>query len=290
MMNQNKPSQGGVQEIEPNENPPSKLALDESVRVMSFNVLSDDNAEHAWAARKQKVASTIRFHRADLIGMQEPSLAQIEDLIRILPEYQAVSGISLGENGQDHDPIFFRKSRFELLNTGYFFLSPTPEVPSKGWDAKFPRATVWVHLRDLKTQKTFFFFNTHFDYHGRESRDEGARLLRERIGGIAGSAPFAVTGDFNLFPTLGGPETLKILTDKSLPAPLVDAQTASLLPHHGPTGTWCGFKEAGQPGVKPDYIFVSSSVSVYVHGILADTFDGGFPSDHLPVIAEIALP
>ena len=290
MMNQNKPSQGGVQEIESDEKPPAKFLLDESIRVMSFNVLSDDNAEHAWTERKQKVASTIRFHRADVIGMQEPSLAQIGDLIRILPEYQAVSGISLGENGQDHDPIFFRKGRFELLDTGHFFLSPTPEVPSKGWDAKFPRATVWVHLRDLKTQKSLFFFNTHFDYHGRESRDEGARLLRKRIGEIAGSAPFAVTGDFNLFPTLGGPETLKILTDDSLPNPLVDAQTVTFHPHHGPTGTWSGFKEPGQPGVKPDCIFVSSTVSVYLHGILADTFDGGFPSDHLPVFAEIALP
>ena len=272
---------------------PEKLHFDETLRVMSFNICCDDNIEHDWTERKRKVASVIRFHKADLIGLQEPSRDQIDDLTKALPEFNLFAGVCLKDGlVGNHDSILFRKSRFDLLETGFFFLSPTPDQPGKGWNAKFPRGTAWVKLLDKKTQIPFFFFNTHFDYHSRIARDQSAQLLRHKVSEIAGAHPFVVVGDFNLFPELGGGETYKLLTDKSPTLegrPLIDAQKSALLPHHGPTGTWSGFKEAGQPGIKPDYIFVDAAVEVYQHGVLADSFDGQFPSDHLPVVADIAL-
>lgn len=266
---------------------PENIRFDEAIRVMSFNVHSDDDPLHAWADRKGRVASTIRFHHADIIGVQEPTLAQLNDLTPALSEFSSYHGVTLGKA---HDPIFYRKSRFELVKSGYFFLSQTPDLYSIGWDGKYPRATTWVELRDKKTNKSLYFFNTHFEYHGREARDRSASLLCEKIGEIAGKSPYIVSGDFNLFPGLGGDETYKILTDKNSPARLIDAQSSAQFPHHGPTGSWSGFKEAGQPGIKPDFIFVSPQIEVYLHGILADTFDGQFPSDHLPIIADLSIP
>jgi endonuclease/exonuclease/phosphatase family metal-dependent hydrolase len=272
---------------------PEPIQIDETIRTMSFNICCDDHHDHDWSARKRKVSSVIRFHRADLIGLQEPSSDQIGDLTEFLPEFNLFAGVCLADGEVNtHDAILFRSSRFELIDSGFFFLSPTPERLSKGWEAKFPRGASWVKLLDRKTEKAFYFFNTHFDYHSRLARDESAQLLRSKVSEIAGSEPFIVVGDFNLFPDLGGGETYKRLTESGVSfegRPFQDAQKASLFPHHGPTGTWSGFKEAGQPGIKPDYIFVDASVKVYLHGVLADSFDGQFPSDHLPVVADVAI-
>jgi endonuclease/exonuclease/phosphatase family metal-dependent hydrolase len=38
-----------------------------------------------------------------------------------------------------------------------------------------------------------------------------------------------------------------------------------------------------------DYIFVNDKVDVLKHAIISDFRDGRYPSDHLPVIAEIRL-
>lgn len=271
----------------------AETTLDHAIRVMSFNVRSDDDPDHLWARRRGWVVSMMRFHHPDLIGLQEPDSDQIADLSIALKDYGIFKGICLQDKEMgSHDPILYRKSRFTLLDSGFFFLSDTPEVPGLGWDAKFPRGVCWVKLKDKRTLKVFYFFNTHFDYHGRHARDESALLLREKISAISGKCPFIVAGDFNLFPDLGGEKTYEILTQKQLHKegrPLIDAHKVCHFPHHGPTGSWSGFKEAGQPGIKPDYIFVDHYIEVLTHGILADTFDGQFPSDHLPVVADLAF-
>jgi len=270
------------------------INFEEILRVMSFNIHWDDiDPERDWEMRKEKVSSIIRFHRPDLVGLQEPFKIQLDDLRRFLPEFDQYGvGLEDGREAGSHDSILFRINRFSLLECGTFFLSPTPDMPSKGWNAKYPRGITWAKLQDMKTHKFFYFFNTHFDYHSRLARDESACLLRDKVQKIAGKAPYIVTGDFNLFPELGGSETYRLLTgsQEGIPGkPLVDAQKAAIFPHQGPTGTWSGFKEPGQPGIKPDYIFVEPSIRVYQHGILADTFDGQFPSDHLPVVADLAI-
>ena len=274
---------------------PHDVNFDETFRVMSFNIRWEDgDPEHGWDSRRQRVASMMRFHRADLIGLQEPLKCQVDDLEELLPEFDGFGvGLDDGCEAGPHDMILWRKSRFQFLDSGFFYLSPTPHCPSKGWDAKYPRGTAWVKLLDRKMGKVFCFFNTHFDYHSKLARDESAFLLREKVSEISAEIPFLVAGDFNLFPELGGGETYQLLTDseEELPGkPLIDAQKVALFPHHGPTGTWSGFKEPGQPGIKPDYIFVDDSVQVYLHGVLADSFDGQFPSDHLPVVADVIIP
>ena len=263
------------------------------IRIMSFNIhWEEGKPDHTWKERKERVASIIRRHHPDLIGLQEPFKEQLDDLLQILPEFNYYGiGLEDGHEAGPYDPIFFRSDRFIRLESKTIFLSPTPDSPSRGWGAKYPRGINWAQLKDARTGKIFFFFNTHFDYHSRLSRDQSALLLRKKICEIAGKSSFIVTGDFNLFPEMGGGETYQILTDvsnDSLGAFLVDAEkiaTSAL----GPSGSWSGFKEAGQSGVKPDYIFVEENIRVYQHEILTDTFDGQFPSDHLPLIADIAI-
>ncbi len=264
------------------------------VRVMTFNIRYDEprDKENAWPNRKEMVASMIRFHQADLVGVQEALERQMTDLEKLLPDYAWVGvGRADGKAGGEFSAIMYHKARFSRLESSTFWLSETPGVPSKGWDAAYPRVVTWVKLKDSTTGKLFFHFNTHFDHRGVLAREESARLLLKRINSIAGQLPVVVTGDFNFNESSIG---YQILTGKTLQkeirsqSSLRDARYLSQHGHHGPTSTFNEFK-ALIPEMKIDYVLVKGTVRVLQHGALSDTWNGRFPSDHLPVLAEIVI-
>ncbi len=272
--------------IGPSASKAEPVSTDSTLRVMTFNIRynNPDDGEHAWPHRKERVASVIRFHEADLVGVQEALKDQIEDLETLLPAYAWI-GVGRGDGAAagEFSPIFFRKDRFELVEQATFWLSETPEVVgSQGWDAALPRIVTWGRFRDKRTGTAFFLFNTHFDHRGAQARTESARLLLEKIDALAGDAPVIVTGDFNVVPTT---EAYRVMA-----AGLEDARHLSVTPPHGPDETDFGFTvEAGEEGRRIDYIFVHPDVRVQHYGVLTDHWNGHFPSDHLPVLAEVAL-
>ena len=260
-------------------------ANDTPIRVMTFNIrlnLASDGA-NAWPNRKHAVASMIRFHGADLVGLQEALPDQLADLDSLLPQFGRI-GVGRGADlAGEASAILYRKERFEVVRQETFWLSETPEVAgSKGWDAAYQRIVTWGELRDRDTGSRFFHFNTHLDNVGVIARREGTRLLLRKIAEIAGSSDAVVlTGDFNAPPDS---EPYGLVTADGLQ----DAFSLSRCPHHGPTSTWNGFKEI-EPGRRIDFIFVRGIAEVLQHAILSDTFEGRFPSDHLPVIASVRL-
>ena len=263
----------------------------ETLRVMTFNIRYDNPAdgEDAWPNRRAKVASMIRFHGADVVGLQEALRTQIADLEAALPQFGWFGSGRSAERDGEHCAVLYRRDRLEVLAESTFWLSATPEVAgSQGWDAALPRIVSWAKLKDRRTGAVFHLFNTHFDHRGEVARRESARLLLRKVTEIAGpDGPVVVTGDFNTTPDA---EPYRILTGgDATPGPLVDALSASSFPHHGPTTSWNGFKSI-EPGRRIDFILVRPPVGVGQHGILSDTFDGRFPSDHLPVLAEVSVP
>lgn len=260
------------------------------IRVMTFNIRYDEpnDKENAWPNRKELVASMVRFHQADLVGVQEALASQLKDLDKLLPDYGWVGvGRADGKSDGEFSAILYRKSRFKFLESSTFWLSETPQVPSAGWDAAYPRIVTWVRLHDSQTGKIFFHFNTHFDHRGERARKESAQLLLDRIRQLARDLPVVVTGDFNFTESSDG---YLLLTGKSSekPSALRDARYLSEYGHHGPTSTFNEFK-AIVPGRKIDYVFVKGAIRVLQHGVLSDTWDGRFASDHLPVLAEIVI-
>ena len=262
-------------------------------RAMSFNIRYDNPAdgEDAWPHRREKVASMVRFHRADVVGLQEALLRQVEDLQSALPDF-AWLGVSRSPGREDERcAVFYRRERFELIEQGTFWLSETPGEPgSRSWDAALPRIVTWAKLGDRRGGATFHLFNTHFDHLGETARRESARLVRRKLVEIAGRGePVVVVGDMNAPPES---EPYRVLTSsdgRGEPPLLRDAFFVSRSPHHGPTSSWNAFR-AIEPGRRIDFVLVSAGIDVQQHGILSDTFDGRFPSDHLPVLAEIAIP
>jgi endonuclease/exonuclease/phosphatase family metal-dependent hydrolase len=260
-----------------------------AIRAMSFNIRYDEPRDgvNAWPNRKEKVASVIRFHKADLVGVQEALLSQLRDLEKLLPDFAWCGvGRSDGKESGEYSAIIYRKSRFQLLKSDTFWLSETPEkIGSVGWDAALPRIVTWAKFRDRLTGKILVHFNTHFDHRGEKARTEGALLILGKIKSISGDNPFFLTGDLNV---IENSDAYRALTRQTNRPRLADAKYASRNGNFGGDSSFNEFKEL-QPGRKIDYIFVRQDIVVSEHGILSDRWNGLWASDHLPVLAEIIL-
>lgn len=261
------------------------------VKVATFNIKYDEPRDgiNSWPNRKQMVADIILEHDLDIIGVQEALHHQLKDLEALLPDI-AWCGVGRDEGNEkgEYSAILYKRSRFTLLKTGTFWLSERPDEPgSKGWDAALPRVVTWAKFRDLKTRKTFFHFNTHFDHRGEIARVNSSRLLLERIGRIAKKAKVVITGDLNANYSTEVYKTLVGSGIKSTPRPF-DAKRISEIKYEGPDSTFNGFKEL-VPNSWIDHIFVSKGIRVLRFSALDERPEGRWPSDHLPLVAEISF-
>src|SRR5688500_2630733 len=188
----------------PSSTPRAVAATASPLRVMTFNIRYDNPSDgvNAWPNRKDWVASLVRFHGADVVGVQEALAHMLTDLDARLPGFARVGvGRADGRAEGEFSAILYRAERLELLDSGTFWLSPTPEVPgSKGWDTAIERIATWARFRDRRTGCSHLHLNTHFDHIGEQARQESARLIRRRIATIADDLPIIVTGDLNADP------------------------------------------------------------------------------------------
>lgn len=255
----------------------------ESITVATYNVRYDtQNDIHAWSTRREAVKALVRYHELDVFGTQEALAHQIDDLAN-MDEYAYVGvGRDDGKRAGEHSAIFYRRSRFEVVQHGDFWLSETPDRPSLGWDAKCcRRLTSWVQLRDKHRGNVFFVFSAHLDHEGVVARRESAKLLARKIQQIARDAPVICVGDFNATP---GTEPIETMTSF-----LRDARRVSMTPPYGPIGTYNAFQLDAPLQDRIDYIFVSANVRVLRYAVLTDSIERRYPSDHLPVVARISF-
>lgn len=258
---------------------------DQSFKILTFNIRYNNPADgkNAWPNRKDMVAGLILFYDADIAGLQEALADQVADLEQRLPDYGWFGvGRDDGKRAGEYSPVFYKKERYELLEHDTFWLSESPDIPgSKSWDAALPRIATWGKLRDKQSGEILFIFNTHFDHLGEEARRWSAGLLLSKTKEIAGEQPVVLTGDFNCFP---GSAPNRVITEGGFS----DAKEISRIAHLGPSWTFHGFTGKGFINNRIDYIFVKGGLAVERHGILADHVDGRYPSDHLPVLAQIS--
>ncbi len=267
-----------------------KITNQEPIKVMSFNIRYDNSKDgvNQWANRKELAMRTIQKFKIDIVGMQEVLKNQLDDCLKLLPEY-AFCGVARndGKNSGEFSPIFFLKNRFELLQDSTVWLSETPAViGSRGWDAALPRIVTWAKLRDKKTSKVFYFYNTHFDHRGKTARKESAVLITKLIHNIAGTYPVILTGDFNC---TEADAPYKVLTKDN--SELADLKDAYYLCPKNETDINYSFNGWGRAkgARRIDYIFVNLRLKVKKHSIF-DIKDGEvFISDHFPVFAEILI-
>jgi len=273
--------------------PAIEAAPPEPLRVMSFNIrygTAKDGPNH-WDLRKEFLVETIKAFKPDLLGTQETIGFQRDYLAEKLPEYKTIGvGRDDGAEKGEMMAIYIRKERFDVIGSGHFWLSETPDVVgSKSWDSSLPRMVTWADLKDKQAPDgpRIMWFNTHFDHMGVEARKLAGRLLRERVAEQKEKAVI-VTGDFNsveasdayrnLFGAIDGQESPIVDTFRVLPKE--KQQTENV-------GTFSGFVAANRKGGRIDWIGVSSQFKVLSAEIDYTERDGRTPSDHFPVTAVI---
>jgi endonuclease/exonuclease/phosphatase family metal-dependent hydrolase len=268
----------------------TSAATAQPLQVMTWNIRYDNagDGENRWRNRKDWVAEMVLREKIDLAGFQEVLAGQYKDLQDRLPEMSSYGvGRDDGKSAGEMVPIFYRKSRFELLDQGTFWLSPTPAKPgSKGWDAAITRITGWVKLKDRETKETLFVLNAHFDHRGNEARRQSAALIVKQIREQFAAHPVIFLGDLNSLPDSAAYKTLTSDSDADKP-PLRDAYIHART-KAGPDSTWNGFQKI-EPGNRIDYLLVSEQIGVEELRTLTDQREGKFPSDHLPVVCRLVL-
>lgn len=252
--------------------------------LITYNIRMNtpDDGVNAWPLRKDKVAGLLKFHKADIFNVQEALPEQMDDLTALFPDFNHVGvGRDDGKRSGEHMGIFYSKTRFEKITDGMFWLSQTPDKPGLGWDAVCNRTVTWIKLKDKVTKKSFYVFDTHFDHRGRVAREEAAKLILKSIKEInKENLPLILTGDLNL--------TKNTVPVQSILKELNDAMDNSLTTPYGPAGTSGGFGVKVMPN-KIDFIFINDKVTVLRTGVLSDSFGLFYPSDHLPVLAEVRI-
>ncbi len=255
---------------------------------MSFNIRYDNPEDSLdnWKYRKDRAANAIRFYDADIVGTQEVLHNQLEDLKQRLPEYGVIGvGREDGKEKGEYSALWYKKERFTLLDSGYFWLSETPEVAgSKGWDGACERIASWAKLQDMVSGKAFFALNTHLDHVGVVARREGISLILDKVNELSNGLPVIVTGDFNSVPES---DVIAHITDPANPEHLSDARQISPIVY-GPAWSFHDFgKIPYEERELIDYVFVRNGLKVLRYGVLAETENNAFLSDHAPVLVTV---
>lgn len=262
------------------------MSLAQQLLIGTFNIRYDNPKDtgNLWVNRAPVVSALIDFHDFDIFGTQEGLKNQLDDISNALPQYTRYGvGRNDGKEEGEHSAIYFKKDLFTLLKKGDFWLSQTPEKPSLGWDAICcNRVCSWVYLQHKKSGKKFYFFNAHFDHQGVQARKESSKLILQKIKEIASNEPVIFTGDLNGAHSSEWYQTIAqsgFLTDSYKAVKKPYANNASF----NSFGATKGRKEI------IDHIFMTSHFTADKWGILTDTYDGKYPSDHFPVVARLML-
>ncbi len=262
------------------------IVFAQQMNIVTFNIRMNtpSDGENAWPNRIEMVSGLLKFHDADIFGLQEALYVQIQDLEKNMPGYEWFGvGRDDGDKAGEFSPIFFNKSKFILLDNGHFWLSENCEKPGLGWDAACNRIVTWGKFQSKVTGKQFLVFNTHFDHVGVEARKNSAVLIRNKIEEMTYNKdlPVILTGDFNLTPDQ---EPISMIKKY-----MTDSRDISVEPPYGPVGTFQGFKIDAPLKDRIDYVFVHGGVKVLKYAALTDFSNHRFPSDHLPVFTTVVL-
>lgn len=281
-------------------------------KLMTFNIrgsFQEADKKNLWKNRSECNVKTILRHNPDVIGFQEMQIPNTETYAVRLPDYGVRPGITVDVEKVSgwvmHNPIYWRG--FEKVDCGGFYLSPTPDTWSKGWDASFVRSATWAILRS--DDVTFLYINTHLDHIGETARVESAKLIVQKIAEIGGDLPAIVTADFNSrawapeheadypYPPaiirsyLPPPNTVhKVFTDAGFRDSYIEAGYTNQMDMN----TYHSFMGANFPpaALRIDWILVrdgKQKIKVETCQIIRDHEGQTYPSDHYPVMASLSI-
>ena len=263
---------------------PFSVSFAQNLNIATYNIRFDNpnDIENLWEDRAPHLINLIKFHQMDIIGTQEGMYHQLEEIKSGLGYPYVGVGRDKGGKEGEFSAVFYNPEKVKVLDQSTFWLSETPEIPSKGWDAALNRVCTWVKFEG-NDGKRFYVFNIHYDHIGQKAREESSKLVIRKIKEInKENLPVVFIGDFNVMPD--NPAYRTVLDNSNMK----DSRLISKTPSIGNQGTFNGYNWEKLPEGIIDHIFVSPNITVLRHGILTDNYGLKYPSDHFPVMVEVS--
>ena len=257
------------------------------VRVATLNVhylkeWSDDPVMH-WHPRHKAVVAVMRAIDADIFAFQEmetfdgrafnPDNRQADTIHREFPEYRAAA-MGPAEVFPNTQPIFFRHDRLRLEDEGFFFFSPTPDVPySRPWFGRYPSFATWARFTDRTSEVSLLVVNVHIDNDRYRTMVRSSDLVVDRVAGIRRDGDrVIVLGDFNAFRFM--PVVRRIAAGTGTAA----------APGNGST---FHFYRGLRLFPAIDHVLVDTAFHVTASRTVRSRPDDVWPSDHFPVVVDV---
>lgn len=254
-----------------------------TINVMSYNVRYGDakDGTNEWYYRLEANIKMFEDQKPDVVGMQEALDYQMAFFKEFLDGYKGVGvGRENGKKKGEHMGVFYNTKTVKLIKWGTFWLSETPDKPSKGWDAVCYRTATWALFKDKASGNKFFFVDTHLDHRGVVAQEEGLKLIVSRIESInPENLPMILVGDLNVLPDN------KIL--EPLSGVMKSARDVAMKTDTGATYNAWGKADQAKP---IDYIYFKGFASCPVFEVVRKPYDNRkFISDHYPVKATLVF-
>ncbi len=246
-------------------------------RVMSFNIRCGEYYERA-----NIVPEIIEEYLPDTVGVQECTYQWYKKLTRSLEDYAFVGvGRDTGDlsvNCGEISGILYKKDKYNLIDSGTFWLSETSDEVSFGWDAACRRVCTWVVLEEKETGKQLAHVNTHLDHVGAEARTNGLKMVTDKAESF--DIPTVVTGDFNFNKYSG-------LYNQMVATSLNDTSETASIKMSGKT---FHAYNGGESGTPIDFVLTNGKITeVKNYVIVRDLINNIYTSDHYPIYADMVI-
>ena len=252
---------------------------EDALRIMSFNIRCTNVGRDTWEDRIGIVTDTMVNSKADSIGVQEATPEWMATLKETLTDYDYV-GVARddGKNQGEYSAVFYLKDKYNLVDSGNFWLSETPEKPSFGWDAACIRICTWAVLENKETKEQYVHVNSHFDHEGIKAREESVKMILAHIEEYK-DLPVVFTADMNVVEGSDNyVQFTKVLHDTKYQA----KYTMDYLTYHDT-------KPSKHEDEIIDYVMVNDNFNALTYKVVTAGVDERYVSDHFPVYADLEM-
>ncbi|MFR1517286.1 MAG: endonuclease/exonuclease/phosphatase family protein [Clostridia bacterium] len=256
------------------------------LKVISFNI-QNRNAAIAWTERAKMLKYYVDRYQPDVMGMQEVTMGGEWNLYlpRVFDSdrYAAVgeARTNVPALGLEANLVYYRKDKYNLLDSGTFWLNETGNKGETGWNAAYPRTCTYVLLQQKSTKDTVLFMNTHLDNKSNEAKEKGFDLvIRKSLALGADRFPLVITGDMNTHEKQKNKLYQKFVSYENIGDVKylsADSDTGrSYIPH--------------THDYPIDHIFVSkNNTKPLQYRVIDEAVNGKYFSDHFGIYAEIMI-
>ena len=250
-----------------------KMLPEQEVKILSQNVLCS-GTQNGSTLQERKVATAkyMLEMSPDSIGVQEATATWADYLDTQLGSKYARVGVECktgADKGDFATYIYYLKEKYRVVATDTFWMSPTPQTPSKyNETVDKNRTCTWAVLEDIETGFRYVHMNCHLDWKDPTANTVQVEMIRnmmlrfEMLG-----YPVFTTGDFNT--NEGSFSYEQMLGDTRIADSRYETENTDM------TVTTFG------NGTNIDYCFITrGSIDVLQFDVIENNHNGTTVSDH----------